>query len=49
MMSSLPREMAAEVTEELDDLWPFIIGTGEEPEVETPPGDPRDRREQGSS
>ena len=41
----LAAQMALKVTEELDDLWPFNR-TGEEPEVETPPGDPRDRREQ---
>jgi hypothetical protein len=41
----LPAEMALEVREELDDLRAFDW-SGEEPEVEAPPRDPRDRREQ---
>jgi hypothetical protein len=41
----LPAEMALEMREELDDLR-SLDGSGEEPEVEIPPRDPGDRREQ---
>src|SRR5438874_4934615 len=41
----LAPEMALEVREKLDDLRAFDR-SGEEPEVETPPGDPGDRRQQ---